>query len=103
MTALQMWCQAGEHFYMRERKRGRTPTNCPEHKPPPGAAQPPANKRLADVLANPRAATCRCGITEATTAEELRAMGSGCTAPTFVCPTLDAARKCVKAIEVAEQ
>jgi hypothetical protein len=48
---------------------------------------------IRDELARPRAKDCRCPITPATTLEELRALGAGCTAGRWVCPTLDAVRR----------
>jgi hypothetical protein len=48
---------------------------------------------IRDELARPRAEDCRCPITPASTVEELRALGSGCSAGRWVCPTLDAVRR----------
>jgi hypothetical protein len=48
---------------------------------------------IRDELAQPRAKDCRCPITPASTIEELRALGAGCTAGRWVCPTLDAIRR----------
>jgi hypothetical protein len=48
---------------------------------------------IRDELARPRAKDCRCPITPATTLEQLRALGAGCTAGRWVCPTLDAIRR----------
>jgi hypothetical protein len=48
---------------------------------------------IREELARPRAKECRCGITPRTTAAELRALGAGCTAGRWVCPTLDAIRR----------
>jgi hypothetical protein len=48
---------------------------------------------IRDELARPRAKDCRCPITPASTTEELRALGAGCTAGRWVCPTLDAIRR----------
>lgn len=54
-------------------------------------------RRRADLireeLARPRAKDCRCPITPATTPGQLRALGAGCTAGQWVCPTLDAIRR----------
>jgi hypothetical protein len=48
---------------------------------------------IRDELERPRAKDCRCPITPATTLEELRALGAGCTAGRWVCLTLDAVRR----------
>jgi hypothetical protein len=62
------------------------------------AANAKANARrradvIRDELARPRAKDCRCPITPASTIEQLRALGAGCTAGRWVCPTLDAIRR----------
>jgi hypothetical protein len=62
------------------------------------AANAKANARrradvIRDELARPRAKDCRCPITPASTLEQLRAFGAGCTAGRWVCPTLDAVRR----------
>jgi hypothetical protein len=62
------------------------------------AAKTKANaRRRADVireeLARPRAKECRCPIAPQSTLEQLRALGAGCTAGRWVCPTLDAIRR----------
>ena len=62
------------------------------------AANAKANARrradvIRDELARPRAKDCRCPITPASTLEQLRALGAGCTAGRWVCPTLDAIRR----------
>jgi len=41
----------------------------------------------------PRWKHCKCGITLRTTRAEIDAMGAGCTAGRWVCPTLDAIRR----------
>jgi len=55
------------------------------------------NRRRAEIireqLAAPRAKECRCPITPASTPAELQALGAGCTAGRWVCPTLDAVRR----------
>lgn len=55
------------------------------------------NRRRAEIireaLADPRAKECRCPITPASTPAELQALGAGCTAGRWVCPTLDAIRR----------
>lgn len=55
------------------------------------------NRRRAEIireqLADPRAKECHCPITPASTPAELRALGAGCTAGRWVCPTLDAIRR----------
>ena len=48
---------------------------------------------IRDELARPRAKQCRCPITPRSTFEQLRALGAGCTAGQWVCPTLDAIRR----------
>ena len=48
---------------------------------------------IRDELARPRAKDCRCPITPVSTLEQLRALGAGCTADRWVCPTLDALRR----------
>jgi hypothetical protein len=48
---------------------------------------------IRDELARPRAKDCRCPITPASTLEQLRALGAGCTSGRWVCPTLDAIRR----------
>ena len=62
------------------------------------AAKTKANaRRRAEViheeLARPRAEECRCPITSHSTLEQLLALGAGCTAGQWVCPTLDAIRR----------
>jgi hypothetical protein len=62
------------------------------------AANAKANARrradvIRDELTRPRAKDCRCPITPASTIEALRALGAGCTAGRWVCPTLDAVRR----------
>jgi hypothetical protein len=62
------------------------------------AAKAKANARrradvIRDELARPRAKDCRCPITLASTLDELRALGAGCTAGRWICPTLDAVRR----------
>ena len=37
-TTVQLWCQAGEHYWDRPQKRGPRPAHCPEHKPAVEAA-----------------------------------------------------------------
>jgi len=48
---------------------------------------------IRDELASPRAKDCRCPITPASTLEQFRALGAGCTAGRWVCPTLDGVRQ----------
>ena len=54
-------------------------------------------RRRADIireeLARERAKDCSCPITAASTLDELRELGAGCTAGRWVCPTLDAIRR----------
>ena len=59
-------------------------------------AKADAGRRAAVIreeLARPRAKECRCPITPASTLDDLRALGAGCTAGRWVCPTLDAIRR----------
>lgn len=35
MTTVRLYCQQGEHYWLRPSSRGRTPFNCPEHQPAP--------------------------------------------------------------------
>jgi hypothetical protein len=61
-----------------------------------GKARADAQRRaqiIEDELAEPRAEECSCPITPASTPGELRALGAGCTAGRWVCPTLDAIRR----------
>ena len=48
---------------------------------------------IGEELARPRAKECRCPITPDSTLEDLLALGAGCTAGRWVCPTLDAIRR----------
>ena len=48
---------------------------------------------IRDELARPRAKDRRSPITPASTVEQLRALGAGCTTGHWVCPTLDAIRR----------
>jgi hypothetical protein len=48
---------------------------------------------IREELARPRAKDCRCPITPDSTLEDLLALGAGCTAGRWVCPTLDAIRR----------
>jgi hypothetical protein len=48
---------------------------------------------ISDELARPRAKECSCPITPESTLEQLRALGAGCTAGRWVCPTLDTIRR----------
>jgi len=48
---------------------------------------------ICEELARPRAKECRCPITPDSTVEDLLALGAGCTAGRWVCPTLDAIRR----------
>ena len=59
-------------------------------------AKADARRRAAVIreeLARPRAKDCRCPITPESTLEDLLALGAGCTAGRWVCPTLDAVRR----------
>ena len=56
--------------------------------------RPPARRRSSGTSSPGRARkACRCPITPDSTLEELRALGAGCTAGRWVCPTLDAIRR----------
>ena len=48
---------------------------------------------IREELARPRAKECRCPITPDSTLQDLHALGAGCTAGRWVCPTLDAIRR----------
>jgi hypothetical protein len=48
---------------------------------------------IRDELARQRAKECRCQITPDSTLQDLLALGAGCTAGRWVCPTLDAIRR----------
>ncbi len=52
---------------------------------------------IREELATPRARECSCPITPGSTGQELRALGAGCTAGLWVCPTLDAIRRRLRA------
>ena len=59
-------------------------------------AKADASRRAAVIreeLARPRAKEYRCAITPDSTLEDLLALGAGCTAGRWVCPTLDAIRR----------
>jgi hypothetical protein len=59
-------------------------------------AKADARRRAAVIreeLARPRAKDCRCPIAPDSTLEDLLALGAGCTAGRWVCPTLDAIRR----------
>lgn len=95
METLQ--CEMG-HEWQRERQRGKRPSRCPEHRAKTISA-PPSNKttdhqaRVIElVLENPRAASCRCGLTPQSSPAEIRALNGGCTIA-FVCPVLDSVRR----------
>jgi hypothetical protein len=104
-------CEIGNHPWDRERKRGKKPKNCPEHKPvvDPAidssvSAMQDGRKRKAfsdrkekikEIIEHPRAHDCTCGIHEEITDEEIRALGAGCGYPRWVCPILVAVRNSV--------
>ena len=48
---------------------------------------------IREALRDPRAKDCRCPITPESTPAELQALGAGCTAGRWVCPTLDGIRR----------
>jgi len=48
---------------------------------------------IREELARERSPRCQCGITTRTTPAQLHALGAGCTAGRWVCPTLDAIRR----------
>jgi hypothetical protein len=59
-------------------------------------AKADASRRAAvirDELGRPSAKDCRCPITPDSTLRDLLALGAGCTAGHWVCPTLDAIRR----------
>jgi hypothetical protein len=59
-------------------------------------AKADASRRAAVIreeLARPRAKECCCPITPNSTRRDLLALGAGCTAGRWVCPTLDAIRR----------
>lgn len=59
-------------------------------------AKADAGRRAAVIreeLARPRARECHCPITPDSTPADLAALGAGCTAGLWVCPTLDAIRR----------
>ena len=59
-------------------------------------AKADAGRRAAvirDELNRPAAKECRCPITPDSTLRDLLALGAGCTADRWVCPTLDAIRR----------
>ena len=59
-------------------------------------AKADARRRAAVIreeLARPRAKDCRCPVTPDSRLEDLIALGAGCTAGRWVCPTLDAIRR----------
>ena len=59
-------------------------------------AKADASRRAAVIreeLGRPRAKECHCAITPSSTLEDLLALGAGCTAGWWVCPTLDAIRR----------
>jgi hypothetical protein len=59
-------------------------------------AKADARRRAAVIreeLARPRAKDCHCPITVDNRLEDLIALGAGCTAGRWVCPTLDAIRR----------
>ncbi len=61
-----------------------------------GKAKADAQRRaqiIGEELARQRAEQCSCPITPASTPGELRALGAGCAAGRWVCPTLDAIRR----------
>ena len=56
-TTVQLWCQAGEHYWDRPQKRGRRPEHCPEHKPAvEAAAKRPSPNQVAMQEGRERAA-----------------------------------------------
>lgn len=61
-----------------------------------GKARADAQRRaqiIEEELARPRTEPCACPITPRSTPAQLRALGAGCTAGRWVCPTLDAIRR----------
>lgn len=45
---------------------------------------------------------CRCALVPAMSPTDLRLLGGGCTMPSYCCPTLDAYRRRVGALPMAE-
>lgn len=112
MSQQTLYCNNGEHEWQRELKRGRVPTNCPEHKATATTLdeaeartkrlqegrqrQAQARRKIVieEILGKPANARCRCGITPAISDDTLRKL-TGCTDPIYVCSTLDAVRRAV--------
>jgi hypothetical protein len=98
MKFRELYCELGDHTYDAPVKRGKRPKNCDAHKPSVAAAtpKPSGEKSIAAgvryVLQLYAGHSCKCGITEATTRSEIRALGQGCT-DGWVCPVLDAVRR----------
>lgn len=115
-------CELGDHDWDWERKRGRKPSSCPEHRSQPSSrnlSNKTTNsqaKLIESVLSRPGASQCHCGITPQTSPPELREMEGGCTSTAwklkeyreqginfspgqalslsgYICPTLDSIRR----------
>lgn len=50
-------------------------------------------RTIAAAITALRTPDCRCDLRAGMTAEDLQALGAGCTAPRCVCPALDAVRR----------
>lgn len=104
MRTMTTYCEIGKHKWEREIKRGRKPKNCPEHAPVVAKSEKTSldrmregrekrsqrdrEQKVQEIIAN--SADCRCAIRPEITDPELRELcSSSCTAPAFVCPTLD--------------
>lgn len=103
MRTETLTCEVGPHEWQRERTRGKKPSRCPEHRAS-NFSNKPATKTtdhqarvIQSVLENPRAASCRCGITPASTPAEIRGIVHSCTDPWYICPTLDTVRRNINA------
>ena len=75
----------------RSRARARDPTR--PRRQGQGGRQPPARRGDPRGARPPAREGCRCPITPDSTLEDLLALGAGCTAGRWVCPTLDAIRR----------
>lgn len=101
-------CQAGNHKWEREPKRGRKPINCPKHtgltstedgtpirKTPSTSNVDTTIQRVLGEQHQRASFSCSCEFPPEMTWEQLVAMGAGCTGPQFVCSTLDTIRRAV--------
>lgn len=116
-------CQAGNHKWERETKRGRKPVNCPDHAATVVTEAKPKDKSTSSIdgvatriLEAQRARptySCKCDFEiPGLTWDKLREMGAGCTGASrssgfkagdqggYVCSTLDAVRRAVDRVRV---